>query len=63
MCIRDRNKVWLNTPIALFGFAAFSRLIAFLFHDAALSTDKILVELVLAGFLLFLVKRKENSFS
>lgn len=55
------NTVWLYTPIALFGFAAFSRIIAFLFLDAALSTDKILVELILAGFLLFLVKRKVNS--
>ena len=55
------NTVWLYTPIALFAFAAFSRIIAFLFHDAALSTDKILVELILAGFLLFLVKRKVNS--
>ena len=45
------NTVWLYTPIALFAFAAFSRIIAFLFHDAALSTDKILVELILAGFL------------
>ena len=54
------NTVWLYTPIALFAFAAFSRIIAFLFHDAALSTDKILVELILAGFLLFLVKRKVN---
>ena len=54
------NTVWLYTPIALFGFAAFSRIIAFLYHDAALSTDKILVELILAGFLLFLVKRKVN---
>tara|TARA_B100000212_G_scaffold320998_1_gene279236 strand:- start:90 stop:404 length:315 start_codon:yes stop_codon:yes gene_type:complete len=58
-----KNKVWLYTPIALLGFAAVSRLIAFVFHNAALSTDKILVELVLAGFLIFLVKRKENSFS
>lgn len=55
------NTVWLYTPIALFGFAAFSRIMAFLYHDAALSTDKILVELILAGFLLFLVKRKVNS--
>ena len=55
------NTVWLYTPIALFGFAAFSRIIAFLYHDAALSTDKILVELILSGFLLFLVKRKVNS--
>ena len=55
------NTVWLYTPIALFAFAAFSRIMAFLYHDAALSTDKILVELILAGFLLFLVKRKVNS--
>ena len=40
-----KDKVWLYTPIALFGFAAVSRLIAFVFHDAALSTDKILVSL------------------
>ena len=58
-----KNKVWLYTPIALFSFAAISRIIAFVFHDAALSTDKILVELVLAGFLFFLANRKENSFS
>ena len=58
-----KDTVWFYTPIALFSFAAVSRLIAFLFHDAALSTDKILVELVLAGFLLFLVKRKEMSSS
>ena len=55
-----KNKVWLYTPIALFSFAAISRIIAFVFHDAALSTDKILVELVLAGFLLFLVKKGEK---
>ena len=55
------NTVWLYTPIALFAFAAFSRIMAFLYHDAALSTDKILVELILSGFLLFLVKRKVNS--
>tara|TARA_B100000963_G_scaffold111217_1_gene96840 strand:+ start:327 stop:743 length:417 start_codon:yes stop_codon:yes gene_type:complete len=57
------NTVWLYTPIALFAFAAVSRLVAFIFHDAALSTDKIIVELVLAGFLFFLAKRKDNSFS
>ena len=56
-----KNKVWLYTPITLFGFAAISRIIAFLFHDAALSTDKIMVELVLAGFLFYLVKRKDNN--
>jgi hypothetical protein len=48
-----KNKVWLYTPIALFGFAAVSRLIAFLFHDAALSTDKILVELYWQDFYSF----------
>ena len=58
-----KKKYWFYTPIALLSFAAFSRIIAFLFHDAALSSDKILIELVLAGFLLFLVKQNENSFS
>ncbi len=55
-----KNTVWLYTPIALFGFAAVSRIVAFLFHDAALSIDKILFELVLAGFFIFLVKRGEK---
>ncbi len=56
-----KNKFWFYTPIALLSFAALSRIIAFLFHDAALSVDKIVVELTIAGFLLFLIKRDENT--
>ena len=59
--IYKKVKFWFYTPIALLSFAAFSRIIAFLFHGAALSVDKIVVELIIAGFLLFLVKRDENT--
>ena len=57
----EKKKFWFYTPIALLSFAALSRIIAFLFHDAALSVDKIVVELIVAGFLLFLIKRDENT--
>ena len=57
----EKKKFWFYTPIALLSFAALSRIIAFLFHDAALSVDKIMVELIIAGFLLFIIKHDENS--
>ena len=56
-----KKKFWFYAPIALLSFAALSRIIAFLLHDAALSVDKIMVELIIAGFLLFIIKRDENS--
>ena len=56
-----KKKFWFYAPIALLSFAALSRIIAFLFHGAALSVDKIVVELIIAGFLLFLIKRDENT--
>ncbi len=56
-----KKKFWFYAPITLLSFAALSRIIAFLFHDAALSVDKIAVELIIAGFLLFLIKRDENT--
>ena len=59
--IYKKVKFWFYTPIALLSFAALSRIIAFLFHGAALSVDKIVVELIIAGFLLFLIKRDENT--
>ena len=58
-----KKKYWFYAPIALLSFAAFSRIIAFLFQDASLSSDKNMIELILAGFLYFLVKQKENSIS
>ena len=54
----SKNKHWFYAPIALLSVAAFSRTIAYLFHNAAFSMDKIAVELVVAFFLLFLVNRK-----
>ena len=56
-----KKKFWFYAPIDLLSFAALSRTIAFFFHGAALSVDKIAIELVIAGFLLFLVKRDENT--
>tara|TARA_B100000579_G_scaffold217389_1_gene177797 strand:- start:502 stop:867 length:366 start_codon:yes stop_codon:yes gene_type:complete len=53
-----KNKHWFYAPIALLSVAAFSRTIAYLFHNAAFSVDKIVVELVVAFFLLFVANRK-----
>ena len=39
------------------GFAALSRIIAYFAHDAALSTDKIVVEVIVMGILLLVVKK------
>ena len=61
--VYKKNNYWFYTPIALLTFAAISRVIAFLAHGASLSIDKILVELVLVVFLLFVVNRKEKNFS
>jgi len=61
--VYKKNNYWFYTPIALLAFAAISRVIAFLAHGASLSIDKILVELVLVVFLLFVVNRKEKNFS
>ena len=52
-----KKPYWLYAPAALVGFAALSRIIAYLAHGAALSTDKILVEVVVMSILLFVAKR------
>ena len=52
-----KQKHWFYAPIALLGLAAISRTVAYLFHGADFSTDKIIVEIVVAGFLLFIVKK------
>ena len=52
-----KKTYWLYAPAALVGFAALSRIIAYLFHGAALSTDKIIVEVVVMSILLFVAKR------
>ena len=40
-----KNKHWFYAPIALLSVAAVSRTIAYVFHNAAFSMDKIAVEL------------------
>ena len=52
-----KDTHWLYAPAALVGFAAISRIIAYLAHGAALSTDKIVVEVIVMGILLFVVKK------
>ena len=52
-----KKTYWLYAPAALVGFAALSRIIAYLTHGAALSTDKILVEVIVMGILLLVVKK------
>ena len=52
-----KQKYWFYAPIALLSLAAISRTIAYLFHGADFSTDKIVVEVVVAAFLLFVVKK------
>ena len=52
-----KKPYWLYAPAALVGFAALSRMIAYLAHGAALSTDKILIEVVVMSILLFVAKR------
>ena len=52
-----KKTYWLYAPAALVGFAALSRIIAYLAHDAALSTDKIVVEVIVMGILLLVVKK------
>ena len=52
-----KKTYWLYAPVALVGFAALSRIIAYLTHGAALSTDKILVEVIVMGILLLVVKK------
>ena len=52
-----KKTYWLYAPAALVGFAALSRIIAHLGHGAELSTDKIVIEVVVMGILLLVVKK------
>ena len=52
-----KKTYWLYAPIALVGFAALSRIVAYLAHGAALSTDKIVVEVMVMGILSLVVKK------
>ena len=52
-----KELTWFYAPIALLGFAAIFRTLAYLFHGASFALDTILVELLVAGFLVFVVSR------
>ena len=52
-----KKTYWFYAPAALVGFAALSRIIAYLAHGAALSTDKIIVEVVVMSIILFVAKK------
>ena len=56
-----KQKHWFYAPIALLGLAAISRTIAYLFYDAAFASQSIMIEVLVACFLLFQVFRKKLS--
>ncbi len=47
------NRVWFYPSIMLLGLASFGRVLAWLFHDAALAYDMIAVEVVSIAALFF----------
>ena len=56
----NKNKYWFYAPIALLLIAAISRCIAYFFHEAAFATQSIMIEVLVACFLLFQVSRKKT---
>lgn len=51
--VLTRSPVWFLPAILLLSFAVVGRLIAWLFHGAALTLDMIIVEMVVITLLLF----------
>tara|TARA_A100001388_G_scaffold250889_1_gene212453 strand:- start:619 stop:993 length:375 start_codon:yes stop_codon:yes gene_type:complete len=56
----SKNKYWFYAPIALLLIAAISRCMAYFFHEAAFATQSIMIEVLVACFLLFQVSRKKS---
>ena len=56
-----KQNHWFYAPIALLSLAAISRTIAYLFYDAAFASQSIMIEVLVACFLLFQVFRKKLS--
>ena len=56
----NKKKYWFYAPIALLLIAAISRCIAYFFHEAAFATQSIMIEVLVACFLLFQVSRKKT---
>ena len=53
----SQRHIWFYPPMMLLGITALGRIIAWLFHDATLAVDLILVELVLTLILLVASRR------
>lgn len=56
LALLSRQRIWFYPPIMLLGFAALGRVLAWLFHDAALA-PQIGIEVIVAA-LLFLASRR-----
>lgn len=56
-----QKSPWLYGGAMLLGFAAISRTLAALMHDAAMATDMIGFEVVIAALLLFAARRFQKS--
>ena len=56
----SKNNHWFYTPIALLLIAAISRCTAYFFHEAAFAAQSIMIEVLVACFLLFQVSRKKS---
>ena len=55
------KRPWFYAPALLLSLIAVFRLLAWLAHDAALAMDMILVELVVAGILLFAASKLSSN--
>lgn len=51
------QRIWFYPACMLLGIAAFGRILAWAFHDAAFAFDMIAVEVIVTGFLLFASRR------
>ena len=55
------KRAWLYAPVMLLGFAAMSRTVAWLFHDAAFAAQMIAVEVILSCLLAFAATRLQET--
>ena len=57
IAVVTQKRTWFYAPALLLGFTALFRVLAWLLHDAAFTTDMILVEVILTAMLLFTASR------
>jgi len=55
--LKTRNKIWFYPAILLPLLASFGRIVAWLFHDAALPIENVAVEIVVAILLYYTAKK------